>query len=337
MLLKKFFSVGISMVLCTLPVLASAEASLEVEPLNSNIHVDSSITGASRDIMLDVMKDIPIEERENVVYIRDTGEILANKSELLKEWSNATKIGLNTFETKDGQLINAPESTDNKTSSISAQSVSCPSSDGPYRKVQSNTGYSWFSGYVYLPSQSKKELYDENYGSSKGNGDTAHIYSGGSAGTEVDAGFFHQSTNDNWAMFVRQGGYSNGSVFAAGQNVFLKFYVPSNNRVALYAAGKIVNSNETSITVIRDASGWDVKGSGVSLKRNTTIASKSSPHSGSFIRGVHWYNSYIGTSSTNNSLWQSTNQTAGYCTVPSSQVTVNYVNAGEETVNIKVP
>jgi hypothetical protein len=44
---------------------------------------------------------------------------------------------------------------------------------------------------------------------------------------------------------------------------------------------------------------------------------------------------YIGTSSTNNSLWQSTNQTAGYCSVPSTQVTVNYVNAGEETVSIK--
>lgn len=74
-----------------------------------------------------------------------------------------------------------------------------------------------------------------------------------------------------------------------------------------------------------------------SIKRLTTMASKSSPHSGSFINGVHWYNSYIGTSSTNNSPWTTSSQTAGYCNVPSSQVTASFINPGEETVNIRVP
>ncbi|MDQ0046841.1 hypothetical protein J2T18_001113 [Paenibacillus polymyxa] len=170
-----------------------------------------------------------------------------------------------------------------------------------------------------------------------GNGDTAHIYAGGIGANEVDAGFFHQPTNDNWSMFIRQNGYSYGPLFEAGQNIFLKFYVPSSDRVALYAAGSIVGSSQKDYTVVTDAKGWNTSGYNQSIKRLTTIASKSSPHSGSFINGVHWYNSYIGTSSTSNSPWTASAQTAGYCTVPSSQVTTSFINAGEETVNIRVP
>ncbi|MET3208208.1 UNVERIFIED_CONTAM: hypothetical protein ABIC26_001144 [Paenibacillus sp. PvR008] len=309
---------------------------VESEVLDSKTFIDPHITGTDRAIILDVMKDIPAEERTNVVYIRDDGEIFANKPELLKQWSNAEQIGENLFKTKEGQTIAAPKQTCDLTQSFSTQNVSCAPSDGPYRKVQSNTGYSWFSGYVYLPSQNKGQMHDEN--KPGGNGDTAHIYAGGIAANEVDAGFFHQPTNDNWAMFIRQNGYSYGPLFESGQNIFLKFYVPTSDKVALYAAGSIVGSSQKDTTVVRDVRGWNTSGYNQSIKRSTTIASKvGSPHSGSFINGVHWYNSYIGTSSTNNSPWTRSSQTAGYCNVPSSQVTASFINSGEETVNIRVP
>ncbi|CCC86210.1 hypothetical protein PPM_p0060 (plasmid) [Paenibacillus polymyxa M1] len=138
-------------------------------------------------------------------------------------------------------------------------------------------------------------------------------------------------------MFIRQNGYSRGLVFESGQNVFLKFYVPTSDKVALYAAGSIVGSSQKDCTVVRDVKGWNTSGYNQSIKRSTTIASTGSPHSGSFINGVHWYNSYNVTSSTNNTPWTTSSQTAGYCNVPISQVTASFINPGEETINIRVP
>lgn len=77
-------------------------------------------------------------------------------------------------------------------------------------------------------------------------------------------------------------------------------------------------------------------GIGNEIKRITAIASNDPQpyNTGSYLKNVRWYNSKIGTSSTSNHQWLGAD-TAGYCTYPNStQVSSNFVNAGEETVSI---
>ncbi|MGD6845217.1 hypothetical protein ACQCVH_22195 [Bacillus infantis] len=207
---------------------------------------------------------------------------------------------------------------------------------GPYRKVASNAGYSWMSTYVYLPGGSNIK-----YGNST---DTAYAYVGGShGGTEVDAGFQHSPTYDNWSPFVGVNGSrpESGKTdvrFKSNQEVFMKFYVASDNKVALQVTGIDTKGVKRTITLEADASGWTKSGSGNELKRVTSIAQTGGStnfQTGSYIKNVRWFDARIGTSSTNNSAWSGTH-TKEFITFQKPYVSVSYVNQSEETVSINL-
>ncbi|QAV16944.1 hypothetical protein PC41400_04280 [Paenibacillus chitinolyticus] len=330
----------LSLVVSLAPVSASSNnRELEKE-------VAAGITGQERQIMLDVMKNLPKAERENVIYIDDNGQIHANKTELKDVFGKAAVSEENTVTVGNNETFTLPTSTDspalNKNASVTPLAgYACGEAGGPYRRVFSNPGYSWWSGNVYLPSSTNNEVYVNNASSN----DTPYIYTGGHASngaSEVDAGFQYSKTYNNWAHSIFTGGvyYHNNSFrFKAGQNLTFKFYVPADGQVALYAAGIRYDTNVAdNYTVVTNASGWKKSGTGNELKRITAIASNASKpyNTGTYLKNVKWSNSMIGTSSTSNHQWLAAD-TGGYCTYPNStQVSVNYVNAGEETVSINM-
>ncbi|MVP01337.1 hypothetical protein EDM21_17715 [Paenibacillus sp. N10] len=309
--------------------------------------IAAGIAGSERQLMLDVMKNIPEEERENVIYIDDNGQVYANKPELKDVFVKTDPSADHTVTVNGGEkftLLN--EST--KVRQQAAPSAitplagyACGNAGGPYRRVFSQPGYSWWSGKVYLPSSTNNEVYVNNTNSN----DTPYIYTGGHASngaSEVDAGFQYSKTYNNWAHSIFTGGqyYHNTSFrFKAGQTLTFKYYVPADGQVALYAAGVRYDNNAAdNYTVVTNAAGWKKSGAGNEIKRITAIASNDpQPYdTGSYLNNVKWSASMIGTSSTSNHQWLAAD-TGGYCSYPNStQVSTSFVNAGEETVNIKM-
>jgi hypothetical protein len=310
---------------------------------NGDIYIDPSITGKERVIIAEVMAHIPRDERENVIYIDESGNVYANRQELKNEMNQYKHRKENIYVDKSGKEVVIPEfqskpkeSTTKGIGILTASEPSCTGGTGPYRRVHSKTGYSWMSSYVHL-SGGLAEIEMKNVSS----GDTGHIYAGGwsNSNTAVDAGFQYSSTYDNWAPFVHtEGSYYNTDVrFKSNQDVFLKFYVPQNDQVGLYVAGFDTTGTKVTRTIVASSSGWTSSGTGNIIKRVTTIAQKKGTenfNTESYIKNVHWYDAKIGTSSTNNHTWSSTD-TGGYCSYPNTTtVQVTYVSASEETDNI---
>lgn len=303
-----------------------------------NAFIDPNIQGKERRIIAEILKILPVEDRENVYYFAPDGNVYVNKQKLKANITTYTQIGDNTFKTNLGEIFTGLDHSTDKLPRLA--SYSCTFAHGPYRRVFSKSGYSYYSGSVYLPSDSEVE---DGSIPGQGNGDTAYIYTGGrsSTGTEVDAGFQHGETYDDWALFIKPSDNSNnkqnGPRFSAGQHVDIEFSVPQDGKVSLKATGIVRGESiRTSHTLITDASGFKANGTGNILKRLTSIAQTTENYgSGSFVKNVKWYNSKIGTSKNNATQWLA-NQTDGYCIYPSDKnvVHVNYVNAGEETVSI---
>lgn len=338
-------------------IIASAKSS------SNDGFIDPSITGKEKSIVQNVMAQLDPSDRENVTIIDGDGNIYANKPSLKNQVHKLIKVSGNeytddlgekfTLPTPEPKPQGCPANTDvtsvsnntlntdssDSTMQISPLTASQPSctdyNNGPYRRVYSYTGYSWMNAYVHLPGGS--DIYENN----SAHGDTGFVYTGGWGNTNlaVDAGFQHSPTYDNWApVFTINGGsYGFTPRLAANQDVFVKFYVPADGEVALYVAGNDTNGNKVANTYVRtDATGWTKSGLGNLIKRMTSIGQTQGSESftdGSYIKNVHWYSSNIGTSSTNYHSW-SASDTWGYCSMPSSKISVNYVNAGEETDNI---
>lgn len=113
------------------------------------------------------------------------------------------------------------------------------------------------------------------------------------------------------------------------------FFVSANNSVTLKVTGKVTSgAKKTLIVNCGAATGWKSNGIGNSFKRVTSIGQKPENLSNkSFIKGVKWSNSYIGTIS-NKHKW-SASDTLKYISYPNNKkVSVKYVNAGEETDTI---
>ncbi len=212
---------------------------------------------------------------------------------------------------------------------------------GPYRRVLSKAGttstpYSWMKTSVTLPSSNNVKEVQIN--------DTAYAYIGGvsSTGVQVDAGLQHSPTYGNWAPIIYCNGKSfntpSSERFDAGQTVTMEFYVVSDNNVRLSATGKVAGVTKTLSVDCNNATGFKKNGVGNQLKRATTIGQKpENLSSGSYVYGVRWFNSYIGTSSSTNHQWLAADMpsSGGYTSYPNStKVSVSFVNAGEETVTI---
>ncbi|MEX1029836.1 MAG: hypothetical protein WDZ91_07300 [Paenibacillaceae bacterium] len=331
------------------------------------LNIQDDIQGAERQVMEQVMQNMSPEEQENVIYVDENGKVYANKSELKKEVEKLTKIKDNLFEDGKGNRFAFPDQgekpTENKVPSVLANSAlvnpfsyfkkdpvkilsaSYPSlsgGTGPYRRVFSKPNYTWASAYAYLPGGT--DMVDNN--AAGGNGDTGYVYTGGwgNTGSAVDAGFMHGTTNHDWAPMLQINGSAYGQTprLSESQNVFLKFWVSGTGQISMYFAG-IEKSTGLQITrtYVYSAPGFSTTGGNI-IKRMTTIGQTTESFTtGSHIRNVHWYSTYIGTSSTSNHAWVSTDQAtdsfSGYHSYPNSTVvTVSYVNAGEETDNINL-
>lgn len=172
-------------------------------------------------------------------------------------------------------------------------------------------------------------------------GDTAYVYTGGvgSTGIEVGAGLQHSPTYDDWAFYLKAGSnkYTTTPRFKSKQDAFVKFYVPSNGNVALAVTGYDVNNTKRTIIHVLPTSGWNANGSGCQVKRCTTIAQTNQNFSsGSWHKNVDWYSCKLGTSSTSNHDWQSTDNYEVKNYPNSTNIVTNFVNWHEETVNIAI-
>lgn len=222
--------------------------------------------------------------------------------------------------------------------------VSCKDErSGPYRRVYSKPGYAYQSSTVYLPSDNQGDLHEEKQA---GHGDTCFVYAGGwgGKGGAVDAGFQHghymNRDSDDWAPFflVQQAGGPSAVTVSdqrqaggdpwrlrAGQNAQLTFWVTQDADLTVLSMTISGESNidhvQGSLTLrapIDSSFGWDAGGGANILKRMTTIGQTTGQQNlqtGSFLHGVNWQGSKIGTSEQDAQDWRA-EQTGGYCSFP---------------------
>jgi hypothetical protein len=179
--------------------------------------------------------------------------------------------------------------------------------------------------------------------------ETPYVYFGGWAnagsGLQVDAGLvFNEeeldipigSRAESWSLFLSHWSPPSDAYsfrFAAGQDVFLEFYVPEDNKVAVAATGTYARQalsgvNQGTTVYVKDLDGWTKSGQGNILKRVTSIAQREGPgyvqdlSSGSFINSVVWNGVRVGGSKGTTAAWQSgqTNPIGGICNYPNSTV-----------------
>ncbi|WP_028309054.1 hypothetical protein [Desulfitibacter alkalitolerans] len=340
--MKKWIAVLIVMCLLIGSHVFAAQPSDE-----ASIYIDASIMGEEKQIIYDVIKNLPASDRENVIFFAEDGTIYANKPELKESWTQYEKVEGNTYQDQEGNILIGPMDEGQSSELITIQSYTCTGTEGPYRRVHSKSGYAWYGGNVYLPSKAKNEVKDQNY--SGGNRDTSYIYTGGrsSSGIEVDIGFLHNTNagtngNGNWGAFRRVAGgtmYSAPVRFAPGQTIYWKFYVPQYNQIALYfEAIPDGDTTKISYTIVGDATGWKKNGTGNIIKRITHIAQpQTNLTTGSYLKNVRWSNSKIGLSDSQSTNWLS-NQTGGTCLFPNSSIVkVNFADYSQETVDIIIP
>lgn len=309
-------------------VVNSIGVALADDDTADSLKISSEITGEKRMVIADIMSSLDVEDRENVIYFSDKGKVYANKPELkegIMKWHN---IKGNLYKNSDGKLKAFPSDKNTTTNKI----LKKDNDGGHYRRVTSKRGYSWTTSYVHLAGG--REVSEEE-------GDTAYVYTGGNsdANIEIDAGLQHSPKHDDWAFYLLVEGkepYTDIPRFKSKQNVFMKFYVPQNNKVALVVTGYDVYGEKRTITYTTHAPGWKKNGSGCNLKRCTTIAQKVEDFdSGSYHTNVHWYNCRLGTSSTSNHRWlENDNGPRPTCFPDKKHVKVDFKSPSEETVNI---
>ncbi len=296
--MRKLASIAIVM------ILVFSTSVFAEENKNDNFFISPELGAAEREIIGDIMQTLPESDRENVIYFAPDGEVYANKPELKENVEKAEYVGDGVYAWENGETFVLPEAQAEDqsqafVSDISILNYSCSGNTGPYRRVFSNPGYSYYEGRVYLPAAA--EVNDQ---SQPGGNSTSYIYTGGRNGTEVDAGFQYGKTNQDWAFFNSPAGQgrTSGSRYKSGQTVTLKFYVTQDNQVAVSTTGIKMNSTTvTTETLVANAPGWKLNGTGNILKRITSIGQigGNNFNSGAYLRNVQWSSSKIGTTAAN--------------------------------------
>ncbi len=306
------------------------------------------------------MRTLAPEDRENVVYVDLDNRVYANKPELLQDLYLAPMATDNSYISPTGEVVAVPRLTSRPASfgrvtplGVGAVSplVVTPAPDsggtGPFRRVYSGAtttaGYSWESASISLKGSSN--VYTDPAGT-----DAAEVYEGGWGATAgaVDAGFQYSSTYNNWSAIVQRETPTGIQIwvyptsrFISDEEDNLKFYVPSDNNVAIaWTATPFPTGTRTQRTMVfaeAAAYGWQASGAGCIMKRMTSIAQQPPEDlfSGSYVKNIRWYGCLIGASSTSNHAWTSAD-VGGYQSYPSGspKVSVTYVGPAEETDTI---
>ncbi|MDO9534519.1 MAG: hypothetical protein Q7J85_04120 [Bacillota bacterium] len=319
------------LILCLIVALLNSVGVVSATENNlTELNISPEIQGEERTLITQVMNTLDPMDQENVVFITEDGRIYANKPELKLDIIKWEKVKGNVYRDSKGNEQAFPQNEPFTIKEGETKDVGILAGGGPYRRIRSITGYSWTSAYIHLAGGS--DVYEVV-------GDTAYVYTGGigSTGVEVDAGLQHSPTYDNWSFYLKAAGnpYTTTPRFKSNQDVFVKFYVPSNGNVALSVTGYDVNNIKRTISYVMEASGFKTDGSGCRIKRCTTIAQTNQNFSsGSWHTNAHWYSCKVGTSSTSNHAWNSTDiyEVTNYPN--NTHVVVDWVSWAEETDNI---
>ncbi|PQP82426.1 hypothetical protein C0Q44_13365 [Paenibacillus sp. PCH8] len=353
MKIRKSLTSLLSLALLLTPLnLVFAEGSIDTTTMNNElrknieINIDSSITGNEREVIADVMARLDEEDRENVIYVSEDGAVYSNKVELQATTEVYDQVDNNTYQSASGKELVGPGISTNEFSTSAVRDdlqisptaeVPTPSGgSGPYRRVFSNNGYNWLSTYVTIPGAP--------YVKGNVSTDVPYVYLGGwgSNGNGIDAGLQYSTAFDNWSPTTLANGemVPSNTRYRSGQDIYMKFYVTNPNECTLAVSGITTSGEQLTTTIVRGGiSGWDKSGTGMRVKRMTTIGQKpENMNTGSTIKNVRWHDITVGYYSGSNLIYNNwgSGQTGGYHSVPSSKVSVNYVGPGEETVSIQL-
>ena len=359
---KSILSFILAFVMClglAVPAWAAEKVTEEAVLQAMDQYIDEDIFGTEREVMREVLASLDPEDRENVVYIKEDGTIYATSEELKDEWVFYELNEDGNYENASGEEIVSPFVDEMVTAESIAgdlenymQNMIHPmiaeGGEGPYRRVGSNTGYSWMSGYLTLPPNSN--VYVPNGGVTQKEDpvnfqkDVPYAYFGGSclSGKEIDAGMMYNGGRKNWSLFITAGGgvIKNDSLrFNSDQKIFLKCYVSANGKVTALAEGTVEGKTgiQQRTVTAEDAEERNTSGTNCSLKHVVSIAQGEYENfkSGSYFKGVKWSDIRIGTSSTKNYAWTAA-YGANIINYPANKqgMTISYTNPGNETVSI---
>lgn len=302
----KSMKIALSAMLLISSLIGSANAAPKEE-----LYIDSSLSFEEQKAIKQVMLTLDKEDRENVLYIKEDGTIIANKKTLKDEFVEQNKDKIEngklrkaTAEELRSRTVEPQTSTyestnfDFSTAAYSTPTLNCTNTvqgarkTGPFRRVESTKGYTRLEASIYLPSKVSNEAYinPTSVGSSN---DKGYIYTGSyiyasSTSTSIyytvdlglalnyDAGA--TSSMETWGMYINGGTLASGTFgnFKLGSTVAMKYYISSDNNHTLTVAGYDKNSVYQSKTVVMStpsSQGFTVANANkISVRRVTSIA-----------------------------------------------------------------
>lgn len=160
-------------------------------------NIDAAVTGASRQRLRDTMKALRATDRQNVVILSADGTLIANHAALLAHAARSTPVAGSSrrfLDRRGHQFVAAgfeqttafiPRTTqvafelvprafpDVVPSRLAASPPNASGTTGPYRRVYSNSGFSFAEGMVTIPCGSS------NLKPGPQSAETGYVYTGG--------------------------------------------------------------------------------------------------------------------------------------------------------------
>jgi|GEM_PF-1082865 len=300
------------------------------------------------------------EDRKNVVLLDGDGIVYASKPDLASELQTPTSMEANLLRSDDGQVFAAPAlfRRSQPAQDDTLYGISKDKKTGPYHGVYAKPGYAYEEATVHLSSCTLMPPDIQVDKSSQE--DTPFVYMGGEGthGGAVDAGFQYSPAHDNWSLFIAAEGFGYigdpGKRFRSDQDVRLKFYIPSDDHIAVAAIGLDVDGNPITRTLVLDISrypttgraplgragqptkfGWSARGGGNVLKRLTSIAQKTQAFdTHSFARGIRWASVKVGASPADNHPWTNDDSGETFNWPDTQHIVVRRRAPDDETVGI---
>lgn len=317
--------------------------------LDSQLPMDESLQGNDRKVLIDFMKKIPEEHRENVFYVTEDDRILTNKRELQTALRIGEPISQTAYRDQYGEIStsNLPREQDNSGLSIQALTpYSCiDSRTGAYRRISTKTGFSYANMAVLIPSKPLSPPYSSEYIAYSSENpvfvanpvppsETPYIILGGrtsAANSEVDATLQYNPLSNDWSQVIYYKGkqylITNGLPGQGlqyrvpptfrGSGAALIFYVEPDDRINF----NVSNANTISIP----AKSWKKNGRNQILKFTTSIAQNVSDYTTTSYMRLNVSSYVIGTLGSNNRITNT--QIAGNCKYPEKIGDYNIVTA----------
>ncbi|WP_110930021.1 hypothetical protein [Paenibacillus bouchesdurhonensis] len=353
--------------------------SLPVQAVDYEIvKIDGSVSKDDAYELKAIMLTLDPEDRENVLVIKPDGSFLANKREIRDEFikQNSGKFEENgrlktrhiksseeinesyvTATVEDSKIYNYGLGEEFTTMAYTNPSLNClntvssANSTGPFRRVESQKGFTRFESNIYLPSKADSDVFIADNTTIATSNDKAYIYTGGNAYSSngqfvagVDLGLAlnypagSSPSNETWGMYASGGVIEDPTQlgnFKMGQTVFMKYYISADNYHALNVQGQAKNGTPITRTVVMITSGnyfTEANKANITVRRVTSIAqTRNREATGSFVKNVNWTNSKVGVTPTGMNLMNSSN-TWYQCGYGLSNVSVDYVNQANEKV-----